>query len=111
MEETPRFLTVVVENKVMTSKERVLSENLVLRCLGPRTMTSVLSEFNSKRRSHQIKSNSLIWLLAAAVSSNQTPNLCEVTVNPGNDRLDIYSTNLLTFDFAKEVSGQCSFFF
>ena len=30
----------------MPFKERMLSDNIDLRCLGPRTMTSVLSEFN-----------------------------------------------------------------
>ena len=30
----------------MPSKDRMLSDNLDLRCLGPRTMTLVLSAFN-----------------------------------------------------------------
>ena len=36
---TPRFLAVVLEDKVMPSKQRMLSINLDLRCLGPRTLT------------------------------------------------------------------------
>ena len=30
-----RFLAVVLEDKVMPSKQRTLSDNLDLRCLGP----------------------------------------------------------------------------
>ena len=45
---TPMFLAVVLQDKAMPSKERMLSD-LVLRCLGPKKMTSVLSEFNRRK--------------------------------------------------------------
>lgn len=45
---TPGFLVVLLEDKVTPFKEKMLSDNLVFRCLGPKTITSVLSEFIKK---------------------------------------------------------------
>ena len=47
--QTPRFLAIVLGDKVMPSMDRMLSDNLDLRCLGPRTMTLVLSELNKRK--------------------------------------------------------------
>lgn len=35
--QSPGFLAVVLEDKVMPYKERIVPDNLLLRCLGPRT--------------------------------------------------------------------------
>ena len=45
--QTPCFLTVVLESKEMPSRLTMLLDNDSLMCLGPNTMTSVLSEFDN----------------------------------------------------------------
>ncbi len=46
---TPRFLTVVLEAKVMPSSVTRSLGKVLLRCLGPSTITSVLSEFSNRK--------------------------------------------------------------
>ncbi|KAF3690421.1 hypothetical protein EXN66_Car006094 [Channa argus] len=46
---TPRFLAVVLEARLMPSSVTIWLDIKSLRLLGPNTMTSVLSEFKSKK--------------------------------------------------------------
>ncbi|KAG7220365.1 hypothetical protein INR49_018266 [Caranx melampygus] len=45
---TPRFLAVGLEFRVMPSRVAI-RENVSLRCSGPNTVTSVLSEFSNRK--------------------------------------------------------------
>ena len=46
---TARFLMVVLEARVMPSRVAISLDDVFLRCLGPSTITSVLSEFSSRK--------------------------------------------------------------
>lgn len=48
-EQTPRFVTVMLEAKVMSSSVTVLFDKAFPKCPGPRTVTLVLSDFNNKK--------------------------------------------------------------
>ena len=93
---TPKFLTVSLEARAMSSSAAISLDNASLRCLGPSIITSVLSEFN--KRKLRVICNTMWWsiVLNAALRSNRT----RTETNPSSDAI---RRSLVTFAMAVSV--------